>query len=321
MKEEEIIRMLREDAEQNIPDVRERVRAAEAAMLESGEVRVRQRKSWLLWAASALLLVLLLAAVFGMTLWGGSSFKIVVSINPSVEFSLEDGKVVGTRSLNKDAAVLIKDEDFTGETAEEAVLRFAALAESKHLIGADGIRIRAEGRDGGAVRAIHASLSRTYAQYSVTDLDEASFHALLAGYNESEMGDFEDWLTREFDGQQAQFKEEIDALLKSYEEELEAVDTRDRAAVEAFNLKYLKLGEDVTFEDGDESKEELLSEFRRLKEKLGRDPASMTDELFREFIDELEDIYEDKFERDDDDDDDDDDDRDDHDDDDDDDDD
>lgn len=300
MREEDIIKTLREEAEQNIPDVRERVYAAhEAEDIQTGDVLVKSKKRVLLYAALALLVLLIVAVTLAFTLWNGSagsSFKLVVSINPSVEFTLEDGKVSQTRSLNQDAAVLLKDENFTGNTAEQAVLHFAELADSKHLIGADGIRLHAEGQDGGTLAKIRSSLSQRYAQYSVTDMDEAAFSELVAAYNESEMGDFEDWLASEFDGQQEQFRQEVEALLGTYEADLEALDLSDTAAVQSFNMKYLKLGEDLTFEDGDERKAELVKEFEELQRDWQTRPERVLDKLFKEFIDELEDVYEDRFE-------------------------
>ncbi len=299
MKEEDIIKTLREEAERNIPDVREKVYAAarETQDAPAGSVLVKPKRKRLLWAALALL-VLLAAVTLAAVLWNGNagagSFKLVVSINPSVEFTLDGGEVSSTRSLNQDAAVLLKGEDFTGKTAEEAVLHFAELADSKHLIGTDGIRLYAEGRDGGTLDQIRISLSRKYT-YSVTDMDEAAFSQLMAEYNKSEMGDFENWLASEFDGQQEQFRQEIESLLESYEAELNVLDTGDAAAVQNFNVKYLKLGEDLTFEDGDETKAELLEEFRELEGEWRQRPSRVLDKLFKEFIDELEDVYEDRF--------------------------
>ncbi len=321
MKEEEIIQRLREEAEQNIPDVREKVAAAAREPAPAGEVLVRTRKKGLLFAALALAVLLILSAVLGLALWerGGVGFRIFVSIDQTVaetasvspvrmsytvtaaeepvkdhsiavEFTLADGKKVSsTRSLNRDSVVLLRGQDFTGNTAEDAILRLAELAAGKHLIGTDGIRLRAEGEDGGALSKVQDALSRLY---SVADLDENALSVLLDSYDETQMGDFEDWLTREFDGQEAQFKERVDALLASYEEELAALDTSDRDAVKAFNQKYLTLGDDLIFEDGDEKKSELMEEFAELKDELARHPDRVLDELFEEFIDELEDVYE-----------------------------
>lgn len=298
MREEEIIKTLREEAEQNIPDVRERVYAAAESgnfSAPEGDVLVKTKTRGLLWAALALLVLLIVAAMVGVLLMrggdaGSGAFKLVVSINPSVEFTLSDGKTVSsTRSLNRDAAVLLQGEDFTGSSAEEAALRFAELADSKHLIGADGIRLYAEGQDGGTLASVRSSLTRRYAQYAVTDMDDASFDSLIASYDENEMGDFENWLKTEMDGRKAQFRGEIEPLLdyETYQNDLKTLDRQ------AFNQKYEKLGDDVIFEDGDETEEELLEEFRELLDDWQRKPDRVVSELFREYIDidEIEDRY------------------------------
>lgn len=57
------------------------------------------------------------------------SAYLAVDINPSVEFVIEDGKVVSVRAANDDASVLLTDEDFAGLTVEEAVKKLVALAE------------------------------------------------------------------------------------------------------------------------------------------------------------------------------------------------
>ena len=57
------------------------------------------------------------------------SAYLAVDINPSVEFVIEDGKVVSVRAANDDASILLTDEDFAGLTVEEAVQKLVALAE------------------------------------------------------------------------------------------------------------------------------------------------------------------------------------------------
>lgn len=304
MDTEEMLRTLREEAETHTPDVRERVlqSAATSPAPAQGEALVKTKRTGFILAAVLALVCILLAAflIFFQPQGGTENFKLVVSINPSVEFTLEDGKVTSTRALNRDCAVLLKggeltEESFAGETAEDACLKFVSLADGKRLIGADGIKLHIEGGDRSFLDGIQAAISVAYGQYSVADLDETSFSDLISGYNESEMGDFEDWLEREFEGKRDGFEGEIFSLLEGYENALGALDTDDGAAVEAFNQAYLKLGEDLIFEDGDETKEELLREYRELSEKLEKNPGRVMDELFREFLDELEDLYEDTF--------------------------
>ncbi len=52
-----------------------------------------------------------------------------MDINPTIEFVLEDGKVVSVNTVNDDAAVLVSSEDFVGKTVEEVAEQIVALAE------------------------------------------------------------------------------------------------------------------------------------------------------------------------------------------------
>ncbi len=344
MKEEEIIKTLREEAQQHIPDVRERV-IAEAARkgAPQGEVFAVSRKKRvglmaLLGGAVCILLAVILLLLLLPASGGGGpadTFKIVISVEPNsaqvktlavplsgnvvlaasdtaepsvsggkassaapgAEFTLENGKVSSTRALNRYAAVLMKDVNFTGDTAEEACLRFTELADGKKLIGTGGVRLRIEGGDPATLDGVRGALSQKYSQYTFSDMDDASFDALFAGYNESEMGEFEDWLEREFEGRRSDFEEEVRTLIESgaYPTDLETFDR------EAFNRKYQCLGEDLIFEDGDETPAELLEEYEELCSKWQRSPERVLDELFEEFMDEIEDIYEHTYAPDDDD--------------------
>ena len=345
MKEDEIIKTLREEAEQHIPDVRERV-IAEAARGtgEKGEVLAVSRKKRvgliaLLGGAVCILLAVILLLLMLPASGGGGpadSFKIVISVEagsaevktvavplscnvalatpadtadpslsggkasdaaPGAENTLEGGKVSSTRALNRSAAVLMKDVNFTGDSAEEACLRFTELADGKYLIGAGGVRLRIEGGDPATLDGVRGALSQRYSQYTFSDMDDASFDALFAGYNAREMGEFEDWLEREFEGRRSGFEEEVRTLIESgdYPTDLETLD-RD-----TFNRKYQCLGEDLIFEDGDETHAELLEEYEELCSKWQRSPERVLDELFEEFLDEIEDVYEDAYAPDDDD--------------------
>ncbi len=343
MKEDEIIKTLREEAQQHIPDVRERVIAEAARKAEpQGEVLAVSRKKRvglmaLLGGAVCILLAVILLLLLLPAPGGGGpagSFKIVISVEPNsaevktlaaplscnvplaasdtaepsvsggktdtapgAEFTLENGKVSSTRALNRYAAVLMKDVNFTGDTAEEACLRFTELADGKQLIGAGGVRLRIEGGDPATLDGVRGALSQRYTQYSFSDMDDASFDALFAGYDEGEMGEFEDWLEREFEGRRSGFEEEVRTLIESgdYPTDLETLDK------ETFNRKYQCLGEDLIFEDGDETRRELLEEYEELCSKWQRSPERVLDELFEEFMDEIEDVYEDIYAPDDDD--------------------
>lgn len=310
MKDSELLETLRREAEQHTPDVRGRVLAEAERFpdpippVKGGAVAVSAKKIWIPLVAIVLAFAVLLGGFALWRAWGsgtGGYATIVVSINPSVEFTVEEGRVKTARSLNRDAAVLLYGQDFDGVKTEEACLRFAALAEEKHLIGAEGIRVHGAGKGGAQIaRRVQTALEE---KYLVSEMDESVFEDLLASYDERVMGDFEDWLERELEPQKDAFKQEITALVASYEDDLNALDLNDAAAVDAFNNTYLKLGDDLTVERGT-TKRELLEEFYELRQKLERSENAVLEDLFEEFLDELEDRY-DREEDDDDDDDDD----------------
>ena len=119
------------------------------------------------------------------------------------------------------------------------------------------------------------------------------------------MGDFEDYLERELSYLSAEFAQKVRELTGTYLADLDSVFAGSMTQAD-FNTKYLYLGEDCIFEDGDESRRDLEEEFAELCrdiERYGDD--YIFDELFDEFLDEIEDLYETEDDDDDDDDDDD----------------
>ena len=286
MKDSELLETLRREAEQHTPDVRGRVLVEAERFpdpippVKGGAVAVSAKKIWIPLAAIVLAFAVLLGGFALWRAWGSGT--------GSVEFTVEEGRVKTARSLNRDAAVLLYGQDFNGVKTEEACLRFAALAEEKHLIGAEGIRVHGAGKDGAQIaRRVQTALEE---KYLISEMDESVFEDLLASYDERVIGDFEDWLERELEPQKDAFKQEITALVASYEDDLNALDLNDAAAVAAFNNTYLKLGDDLTVERGT-TKRELLEEFYELRQKLERSENAVLEDLFEEFLDELEDRY------------------------------
>lgn len=299
MKNREIVNRLRAEAKEHTPDVRVDLSEVRPAPLDGGAVAVpakRRTHSAVLIAAVALILVLAALLPFFLR-GGGGPTTLVISINPSAELTLEEGRVMRTRPLNKDAAVLLAGCDLLGMTAEEACLTFAELAGARNLIGTDGVRIRVSGKDGGRLlREIHGALD---ALFEVKDLDDESFQSLMGGYDEDAMERFEDYVLREYGEKQQQYLARAQVLLETYRADLEAVDLRDRAAMQAFNEKYLLLGEDLLFEldedddEDDDIREELLEEYDELMRLLERDEKKAFEELFKGFMELLEEEYED----------------------------
>lgn len=306
-EDREIIEMLRREAEEHTPDRLAQIEAARGSMPAGAPAEVAaiplHRKAALISALSALLgIMLLLLILLPVLLHGGGEgtdlTTLVVSINPSAEFTLENGTVTRTRPLNRDAAVLLAGQDFTGKTAEEACLGFATLAGKRNLIGTDGVRIRVTGKDEKKITdGIHAALDTLFA---VGELDDAALDGLMGSYDEDAMEKFDDYLFREYEGKREDFLARARELLESYPSDVRALDLSDRAAVEAFNRKYLALGEDLLVElddddddDAEELREELLEECEELLFLMERDPEEAFEEMFEEFLEMIEEGYED----------------------------
>ena len=62
---------------------------------------------------------------------------LTVDINPSLEFLLEDDKVVSVKAGNEDGATLISGEIFVGLTSEECVKKVVELAEDTGYLNDD----------------------------------------------------------------------------------------------------------------------------------------------------------------------------------------
>ncbi len=301
MNDREIIEALQREAETHTPDVPVDLHAARVQ--GRGEVVALSRKKPLVITLCALLFVILLSLAVLLPVLlgrgGGGLTTLVISINPSAEFTLENGKVTKTRALNHDAAVLLAGQNLDGKTAEEACLTFAQLAGRRNLIGTDGVRIRASGKNGKAVaRSVESALSE--ALFAVGDLDDAAFEALFGVYDEDAMDRFEDYVTQSYSSKKAEYLDGARELLSTYPADLESLDMKDLAAVREFNRKYLKLGEDFLIEEDEDDPEgkirqELLGEYEEIVHLLETDPDEAFEELFEEFLE----LFEEAFEEDD----------------------
>lgn len=298
----ELERELRKEALEHTPDVYDRVKSA--APLQEGEVLVKThpRTPLIVLACAVAGVLFLLACILPFALRGSSvgNANLYISINPSVEFIVEDDQVTGVKALNPDAAIILADAgtDFVGMTPEDASAAFAALSAQKKLITADGIGVYATGRNAEDIsRRVRDRLTSEYGgTYSVNELAQSDLDALLAAYDEKVMGDFEDYLENELSYLREGFAQKVRELLTTYLTDLDAVfaDTMTR---EDFNLKYLYLGEDCIFEDGDESHEDLSEEFEELRREIERfGDDYIYDELYDEFLEAVEETYENQYE-------------------------
>ena len=312
LEKRELERELRREAEEHTPDVYARVRSAPPVRAEGEVLAAHRRRGPLIALACAVAAVLvLLACILPFALRGepavpfGGNANLYISINPSVEFVVQDNKVTGVRALNRDAALLINGEDFTGLSPEDASAAFAALSEQKHLITQQGIGVYATGEDAEQIeQRVRERLNGEYGgTYSVSELSQTDFEALIAAYDENAMGDFEEYLERELAHLRSEFAGLVRGLLETYRDDLDAVTAGTMTRTD-FNAKYLYLGEDCVFEDGDESPRELLENFEELSSAIGRyGDEYIFDELYGEFLETVEELYEAEDDDDDDDDD------------------
>ena len=294
----ELERELRREAEEHTPDVYERVVTAQPVG-EAGEAvaAVRPRRPLIAAACVLAVLVIVLACVLPALFAGGGSAglsgNLYININPAVEFIVEEDRVTGVRALNRDAALLISGEDFTGLSPEDAGEKFVLLSENKHLITAEGVGVTATGEDAAALeQRVRDRLAGSAQNYAVHDMSQSDLDALIAAYDEQAMGDFEDYLERELSHLRSDFAERVHTLMESYLSDLSAVFAGSMTQA-AFNEKYLYLGEDCIFEDGDERQRELEENFAELQRDLERyGDDYIFDELFDEFIEAVEELYE-----------------------------
>ncbi len=71
--------------------------------------------------------------------------SVCMQINPSVEFTVKNGKVTKARALNQDGAVLLVHSQLVGKSVEAACLDVAGMAERRNLLTADGITLYVSG--------------------------------------------------------------------------------------------------------------------------------------------------------------------------------
>ena len=309
---------LRSEAEQHTPDVYERIRSAPPVQAEKGGsvLAAARPNRWKVALACTLAAALLFLAVLLPFVLGGSSVAAVyLSIGTlpagvgnvsvarlseertsadaqteatSVEFSVEDGLVTGVRALNRGAALLVAGETFTGLSPEDASEKFVALSDSKHLIAADGIGLYVTGDDSAAIeQRVRDRLTGGAQSYSVRGMEQTELDEIIAAYDEQAMGDFEDYLERELVHLRDGFAAQVHALMETYLDDLYSMDPA------AFNQKYLYLGEDCIYEDGDEDPRELEENFLELRRAVERyGDAYIFDELYDEFLEAVEELYE-----------------------------
>ncbi len=172
MNKKELERRLREESNENIPDLADKIlmKAEEEGLFEEREFAPTRRekhvkRSWIrrpigriatALATAFVGIAVILPLVFRPSQKDGvtadaDATTVCMKINPSVEFTVENDVVTQARSLNQDAAVLLVHNDLEGKLVEEACLQFAAMAADRNLITEEGITLYVSGKDETAV--------------------------------------------------------------------------------------------------------------------------------------------------------------------------
>ncbi len=185
--------------------------------------------------------------------------SVCMQINPSVELTVKNGKVTKARALNPDGAVLIVHSQLVGKPIAEACLQVAELANSRRLIGAEGITLYVSGEDETAMQSLLygeltannyvvkenesaeaerlkntycistgkakliAEVLRLYPEYAEERLVKKSaedLHELIEDYHEEEMENFQATLFAEYQVQYGLFVRDVSEKLGSYRADL-----------------------------------------------------------------------------------------------------
>ncbi|MGN0822763.1 MAG: hypothetical protein ACI4NG_03225, partial [Candidatus Gallimonas sp.] len=200
MKRNEIEQELRRESETYVPDGYDRICAAlkEEGLLTSPADEIptkraaaprarRKRRLFGGIAASLATIAACFAIVLPIALRDEISVPtpeyatVCMKINPAVELTVTEGAVTQTRALNKDGAVLLLCNDFTGKSAEEACSAIALLAEKSNKMTEAGITLYVSGKDETALEtSIRARLASE--NYTLAETDSAYAERLATEY-------------------------------------------------------------------------------------------------------------------------------------------
>lgn len=268
MRTSEIKKRLREESKTVVPDVWESVlsEAKEEGLIRNTvqrRTKARRGNGKRLIGFLVAAAVVCLSVVLPITLSGaGTNLTVVcMRINPSVEFTVQNGEVTGVRALNKDGAVLLVHHSLTGLPAEEACETVAITAEN--LITEDGITVYVSGDDeeelekkiSDRLQAHNYKLKKTdgayaeqlaeryeiskgkarvaaevltlfpqYAEEAVVKQPIQELHEILEDYDEGEMDDFEEHLLTEYQQEYEAYVQTVSGLLEEYEGDLNELD-------------------------------------------------------------------------------------------------
>ena len=156
MKKSQIERMLYEESERNVPDVYDKILAANHVTLQQPlkqECRNQKNLKWR-WAfmsgvAAVLLFVFILIPIFNNRVNTPSMDYTVVCVqmNPSVEMTVRNNQVSAVRALNTDAVLLLMNLQLVGLTPEDASVMLASAAQRSNYLTPNGVGLLVAGKD------------------------------------------------------------------------------------------------------------------------------------------------------------------------------
>lgn len=180
---------------------------------------------------------------------------VCMRMNPSVELIVEDGKITKTRALNKDAAVLLLNENIVGLTPEQGCLQLADAAARTSFMTDNGVTLLVSGKDEATIgKSIAGALQTKYKVSAPTQSESlqrrADAFGITAGkmsvvdtvlaatdrYSEKELAemDTEDLLDILEDYDEAAMKEYEKNLFSAYEEQFDSFVREVKTLLNAF---------------------------------------------------------------------------------------
>lgn len=205
-------RIIEEELRSAAPDLKDRIKASVDwnSIAEKNAPAVREpkrRQRWIPALSAACAMLLIIGLSIGLIFRSAppatayAEKTVVLSINPSVEFTVKDDIVTAQRALNRDGVKLLLKEDFTGYPIEESLNRCVLLAsrygyfentrEIAISVTQDGVR--SENSENELIQSLDAfidgALSGT--QLTFSHLTEKKLDELLDAYDERQMTEYE----------------------------------------------------------------------------------------------------------------------------------
>ena len=305
----EIEKKLKREMDAKVPDLKEKIMAEAFPESAVRQPRGKSAPFALRRAIYSVCIVVALAAIIITAALltpppGGTT--VVVSINPRVEFVLDDDTIVSQKGLNEDGVTLLLNDNYVGMNINQAVDKLLGRAKSLGFLKdnrtvklavnySNGKRAEKEYRELSAL--ITDFLSANLRGASLALLTEDELEDIIDSYDEKALNGFQERQLAEFREKLAQVLRTkmngLDELKDLVTEQISACGVTDiNGALKDFLFEFPSeislLSEKAKFED----LEELMEEIDDVKEDL----ADALEEIDEGHEDDLKDRIEDLFE-------------------------